>query len=96
MLGYVDSYYKSQMNRFLKLKDDLVNEDIKVLERVLYTLNTAKTYKIQNRFLNFWSALEYTLYPFPRYTIIEKARVVVPEVFSLFYIKNKLNIFWAL
>ena len=63
MLGYVDSYYKSQMNRFLKLKDDLVNEDIKVLERVLYTLNTAKTYKIQNRFLNFWSALEYTLYP---------------------------------
>ena len=59
MLGYVDSYYKSQMNRFLKLKDDLVNEDIKVLERVLYTLNTAKTYKIQNRFLNFWSALEY-------------------------------------
>ena len=42
MLGYVDSYYKSQMNRFLKLKDDLVNEDIKVLERVLYTLNTAK------------------------------------------------------
>ena len=89
MLGYVDSYYKSQMNRFLKLKDDLVNEDIKVLERVLYTLNTAKTYKIQNRFLNFWSALEYTLYPFPRYTIIEKARVVVPEVFSLFYIKNK-------
>lgn len=95
MLGYVDSYYKSQMNRFLKLKDDLVNEDIKVLERVLYTLNTAKTYKIQNRFLNFWSALEYTLYPFPRYTIIEKARVVVPEVFSLFYIKNKLNIFWA-
>lgn len=50
MLGYVDSYYKSQMNRFLKLKDDLVNEDIKVLERVLYTLNTAKTYKIQNRF----------------------------------------------
>ena len=95
MLGYEDSYYNSQMNRFLKLKDDLVNEDIKVLERVLYTLNTAKTYKIQNRFLNFCSALEYTLYPFPRYTIIEKARVVVPEVFSLFYIKNKLNIFWA-
>ena len=53
MLGYVDSYYKSQMNRFLKLKDDLVNEDIKVLERVLYTLNTAKTYKIQNRFLHY-------------------------------------------
>lgn len=95
MLGYVDSYYRKQMNRFLKLKDGSESEDIKVLERVLYTLNTAKTYKIQNRFLNFWSALEYALYPFPRFTIIEKARVVVPEVFSLFYIKNKMNIFWS-
>lgn len=95
MLGYVDSYYKKQMERFLKLKDGSENEDIKVLERILYTLNTAKTYKIQNRFLNFWSALEYTLYPFPRLTIIEKARVVVPEVFSLFYIKNKMNILWS-
>lgn len=95
MLGYVDSYYKKQMNRFLKLKDNSESEDIKVLERILYTLNTAKTYKIQNRFLNFWSALEYALYPFPRFTIIEKARVVVPEVFSLFYIKNKMNIFWS-
>ena len=55
MLGYVDSYYKSQMNRFLKLKDDLVNEDIKVLERVLYTLNTAKTYKIQNIYTDKWT-----------------------------------------
>lgn len=95
MLGYVDSYYRKQMERFLKLKDGSESEDIKVLERILYTLNTAKTYKIQNRFLNFWSALEYVLYPFPRFTIIEKARVVVPEVFSLFYIKNKMNIFWS-
>lgn len=95
MLEYVDSRYKKQMERFLKLKDGFENEDIKTLERILYTINTAKTYKIQNRFLNFWSALEYVLYPFPRFTIIEKARVVVPEVFSLFYIKNKINIFWS-
>lgn len=84
MLDYVDSYYKKQMERFLKLKDGFENEDIKTLERILYTLNTAKTFKVQNRFLNFWSSLEYALYPFPRTSIIEKARVVVPEVFSLF------------
>jgi len=95
VLGYVDAYYKKQMERFLLLKDNSENEDIDTLERILYTLNTAKSYKVQNRFLNFWSALEYTLYPFPRFTIIEKARVVVPEVFSLFYIKNKMNIFWS-
>lgn len=95
MLSYVDSAYKKQMERFLSIKYDSKNEDSKALERIMYTLNTAKAYKDQNRFLNFWSALEYTLYPFPRFTIIEKARVVVPEVFGLFYIKNKMNIFWS-
>lgn len=95
MLGYIDSNYKMQMERYLELRDKLDNEEIKTLERILYTLNTSKMYKVQNRFLNFWSALEYALYPFPRTTIIEKARVIVPEVFSLFYIKNKMNIFWT-
>lgn len=95
MLGYIDTNYKKKMERFLELRDKLDNEEIKTLERILYTLNTSKMYKIQNRFLNFWSALEYALYPFPRTTIIEKARVIVPEVFALFYIKNKMNIFWT-
>mgnify|MGYP004520713189 FL=1 len=83
------------MERFLQLRNDLGNKNISTLERVLYTLNSAKSLTVQNRFLNFWSSLEYILYPFPRFTIIEKARVVVPEVFALFYLKNKLNIFWA-
>lgn len=95
MLNYIDTNYKKQMERFLQLRNDLGNKNISTLERVLYTLNSAKSLTVQNRFLNFWSSLEYILYPFPRFTIIEKARVVVPEVFALFYLKNKLNIFWA-
>ena len=95
MLKYIDSNYKKQMERFLQLRNDIGNENTRTLERVLYTLNTAKSFTVQNRFLNFWSALEYILHPFPRFTIIEKARVVVPEVFGLFYLKNKLNIIWS-
>lgn len=94
MLSYIDNNYRKQMERFLQLEKSVVNENKRTLERVLYTLHTAKGYSIQNRFLNFWSSLEYILHPFPKYTIIEKARVIVPEVFSLFYLKNKLNIFW--
>lgn len=94
MLEYMDESYQKQMKRFLDLKNVLENENTKTLEGILYTLNNAKSFKVQNRFLNFWSALEHTLYPFPRSTIIEKARVVVPEVLALFYIKNKMNIFW--
>ena len=45
------------------------NEDVDTLERVLHTLHTAKGYNVQNRFLNFWSALEYSIYPFPKNSI---------------------------
>lgn len=95
MIRYMDDSYKKQMERFLHLKGIPENEDLGTLERILYTLDRAKNYTAQTRFLNFWSALEYILYPFPRFTIIEKARVVVPEVFGLFYLKNKMNIFWS-
>lgn len=87
MLNHIDINYKRQMTRFLQLRDDIGNKNISTLERVLYTLNSAKSLTVQNRFLNFWSSLEYILYPFPRFTIIEKARIVVPEVLALFYLK---------
>ena len=95
MIDYMDASYKKQMERFLQLRYGGENDNMKTLERVLYTLNAAKSFTAQNRFLNFWSSLEYILYSFPRFTIIEKARVIVPEVFGLFYLKNKLNIFWG-
>lgn len=94
LISYFDKNRSEQMNNFIELKDSMKNEDVDTLERILHTIHTAKTYNIQNRYLNFWSALEYAIYPFPRNSIIEKARVLVPESFTLFYIKNKMNIFW--
>lgn len=94
LISYFDKNRAEQLNSFIELKDKMKNDDVDTLERILHTLHTAKTYNIQNRYLNFWSALEYALHPFPRNSIIEKARVIVPESFTLFYIKNKINIFW--
>lgn len=94
LISFYDEARTKQYNIFIELKDKMKNEDVDVLERVLHTLHTAKSYNIQNRFLNFWSALEYTIYPFPKNSIIEKARVLVSESFTLFYIKDKMNIFW--
>lgn len=94
LINYFDEARADQLNSFIELKDNMKNEDVDVLERVLHTLHTAKSYNIQNRYLNFWSALEYAIYPFPKNSIIEKARVLVSESFTLFYIKNKMNIFW--
>lgn len=94
LISYIDTNRVEQLNTFIELKDRMKNEDVDTLERILHTLHIAKSYNIQNRYLNFWSALEYALYPFPRNSIIEKARTVVPEAFALFYIKNKMNVFW--
>lgn len=94
MISYIDTNRVEQLNTFIELKDRMKNEDVDTLERILHTLHIAKSYNIQNRYLNFWSVLEYALYPFPRNSIIEKARTVVPEAFALFYIKNKMNVFW--
>lgn len=94
LISYLDKNRVEQLNSFIELKGAKKNDDVDTLERILHTLHTAKTYNIQNRYLNFWSALEYALHPFPRNSIIEKARVIVPESFVLFYIKNKINIFW--
>lgn len=94
LISYFDKNRSEQLNNFIELKDRMKNEDVDTLERILHTLHAAKTYNIQNRYLNFWSALEYAIYPFTRNSIIEKARVLVPESFTLFYIKNKMNIFW--
>lgn len=94
LINYFDKNRMEQLNTFIELKDKMKNADVDTLERVLHTLHTAKGYNVQNRFLNFWSALEYSIYPFPKNSIIEKARTVVAESFTLFYIKNKMNIFW--
>ncbi len=94
LISYFDQNRMEQLNNFIELKDSMKNEDVDTLDRILHTLHTAKTYNIQNRYLNFWSALEYVIYPFNRNSIIEKARIIIPEVFTLFYIKNKMNIFW--
>lgn len=94
LISYSDRNRTAQVDTFIELKDLMKNEDVDTLERVLHTLHAAKSYNIQNRFLNFWSALEYSIYPFPKNSIIEKARTIISESFALFYIKNKMNIFW--
>lgn len=94
LINYFDRNRTEQLNIFIDLKDRMKNEDVDTLERILHMLHTAKAYNIQNRFLNFWSALEYSIYPFPKKSIIEKARTIVSESFTLFYVKNKMNIFW--
>ncbi len=94
LISYYDKNRTEQLNNFIDLKDKMKNEDVDVLERILHTLHIAKNYNIQNRYLNFWSALEYAIYSFTRNSIIEKARVLVPESFTLFYVKNKMNTFW--
>lgn len=94
LINYFDEARARQFSTFIELKETMKSSDVDILERILHTLHNAKSYNIQNRYLNFWSALEYAIYPFPKESIIEKARVLVSESFTLFFIKDKMNIFW--
>lgn len=96
LLDHLDERQKNKVDTFLDLRFTVTEytNDLETIERVLHTLEIAKTYDSQNRFLNYWSTLEYLLYTYPKSSIIEKARIIVPKSLCLYFIKDKLNIFW--
>lgn len=94
LIDFMDRGQKQQYEVFLGLLGNEKDDDFETLDRVMHTLYNARSYNVQNRFLNFWSSMEYLVYPFPRKSIIEKSRIIVPQLISMFYIKDKINIFW--
>jgi hypothetical protein len=95
LIDYIDQRQKVHLDAFVDLEiSSMYNEDLEIVGRVLQTLIISKSLSDQNRFLNFWSALEYIVYPQNKISIIEKVRSVLPKSFALFMLKDKINIFW--
>ncbi|WKG33400.1 hypothetical protein [Priestia aryabhattai] len=91
---------KEDINDFIILREelkqkDIVSNEIFILERAFGLINSlSSNISLENRLLNLWSALEYILIPFPKKSIIEKARQIIPKVISLYTVKDKMNILW--
>lgn len=91
---------KEDTDDFLNLRNEFrkkgkIPADILILEKAHnLTSKTLHPISKENRLLNMWSALEYLLSSYPRNSIIEKVRVIVPKVICLYLIKGKMNILW--
>lgn len=95
----IDSRETEDIKDFNRLRISLSEQeidsfDISVLERVLGITNSTSELSKENRLLNLWSALEYTLTFYNKNSIIERSRQIIPKVISIYYIKEKMNILW--
>lgn len=90
---WVDGKERDQMITYMELSLSPTCE-MDTIGRVITTIKNAKELDAQNQFLNSWSALEYLLYAYPRNSIIEKVREIIPKASALYCIKEKLNYFW--
>lgn len=90
---WVDGKERDQLITYMKLSLSATCE-MDTIGRVITSIKNAKELDEQNQFLNSWSALEYLLYAYPRNSIIEKVREIIPKSSALYCIKEKLNYFW--
>ncbi|PEJ58029.1 hypothetical protein CN906_30545 [Bacillus toyonensis] len=67
---------------------------ISLLNRSLEMIKSSFDHSPENRLLNIWSALEYTLNSYDGLSIINKVLDIVPKVICLYVIKDKMNILW--
>ncbi|MGH0830066.1 hypothetical protein ACQVTX_17225 [Bacillus pretiosus] len=84
---------------FINIRDDIrirniQSTDVLIIERAFELIRQAMDSSKENKLLNLWSALEYLLTSYPKNSIIEKARQVIPKAIALYYIKDKMNILW--
>lgn len=94
-----DDRFKKDVKRFVKLRSDYSNTtkraiDIIPIERSLNVLIRSADLNPENRLLNTWSSLEYILSVYPKSSIIEKVRTIIPKTIALYIIKDKLNMLW--
>ena len=83
-IEYRDKVYSNQIN----------SNEIANIQRTINIIKTQDSQSKENRLINLWSVLEYTLTFHEGDSIIGKVKDIIPKVICLYYIKDKINIFW--
>lgn len=93
---------QADIRDFLNLRNELRNKKVSyspsmtVLNRSLELIVNSSDISPENRLLNMWSSLEYTLNSYPGKSIINKVLDIIPKVICLYIIKDKMNILWEI
>ncbi|EOU2102044.1 hypothetical protein C0L85_12915 [Clostridium perfringens] len=84
---------------FMKYREKLYSmkvgyDQVANIQRAINIIKGQQYQTKENRLINLWSVLEYMLTFHNGNNIISKVKDIVPKVYCLYLIKDKINIFW--
>ena len=90
---------KSDIKDFIEYRDKVYLNNIKPdeisnIQRAINIIENQSKQSKENRLINLWSVLEYMLTFHEGSSIISKVKDIIPKVICLYYIKDKINMFW--
>ena len=99
ILPNIDNREKNDLEDFLRYRKEVYQQNLAVgeistIERSMNILKNGNYENEANTLINFWNVLEYILSYYSGDSIISKARYIIPKLMCLYYLKDKLNIFW--
>lgn len=99
ILPDIDNREKNDLDDFLEYRKEAYQKKIAIgeiftIERSLNILKNGNYENDANTLINLWNVLEYILSYYSGDSIISKARYIIPKLMCLYYLKDKLNIFW--
>lgn len=85
---------------FIKYRDAVLNsninyEEVLALQRSINIIRSNNTIFDENKLIATWTSIEYILTFNNKTSIISNILNIVPKIISLYYIKEKINIFWS-
>ncbi len=99
ILPKIDCHEKNNLEDFLKYRKEVYQKNLAVgeiftIERSFNILKNGNYENDANTLINLWNVLEHILSYYSEDSIISKARFIIPKLMCLYYLKDKLNVFW--
>lgn len=94
-----DNREKNDLEDFLNYRNQVYRQKLEVgeiftIQRSLNILKNSNYENDANTLINLWNVLEGMLSYYSGDSIISKARYIIPKLMCLYYLKEKLNVFW--
>ena len=99
LFGKLENREKKELKDFIEYRDlaykTMENTgEISNIQRAINIIKNQKEQSDENRFINLWSIMEYTLNFHKGNSIISNVKEIIPKVVCLYSIKDQINIFW--
>lgn len=77
------------------LRNNINYEEVLTLQRAINIIRANNTILDENKLIATWTSIEYVLTFNNKTSIISNILNIIPKIISLYYVKEKINIFWS-